>query len=152
MNPDLVCSLCVFGDTEEISMKEGESVTFNSGLTEITDDEILWKFRRENTVIAKINKQAKSFTVYDDVLGGMFRDRLKLDKQTGSLTITNITAEHAGAYELQINYMSISYFLPVYGELNICLTCFIYNPHTILFFFLSVLVLYYYYFGNHILS
>ncbi len=130
MNPDLVCSLSVFGDTEEISMKEGESVTFSSGLTEITDDEILWKFRRENTVIAKINKQAKSFTVYDEVLGGMFRDRLKLDKQTGSLTITNITTEHAGAYELQINYMSISYFLPVYGELNIC---FIYNPHTILF-------------------
>ncbi|XP_050959555.1 uncharacterized protein LOC127160957, partial [Labeo rohita] len=104
---------------EEIPMKEGDSVTLNSDLTEITDDEIQWKFRRENTLIAKINKRADGFIVYDDVLDGRFRDRLKLDKQTGSLTITNTTTEHAGAYELQINRMSIHYFLAVYDEISV---------------------------------
>ncbi|XP_050960022.1 uncharacterized protein LOC127161354 [Labeo rohita] len=102
---------------KEIPMKEGDSVTLNSDLTEITDDEIQWKFREENTLIAEINKQADGFTVYDDVLDGRFRDRLKLDNQTGSLTITNTTMKHAGFYKLQINSMNINYFLAVYDEI-----------------------------------
>ncbi len=58
------------------SVMEGDSVTLNSDLTEMLDDDlILWRFGPENTLIAEINVM----TVYDDVLDGRFRDRLKLD-------------------------------------------------------------------------
>ncbi|XP_048027936.1 uncharacterized protein LOC125256211 isoform X2 [Megalobrama amblycephala] len=90
-----------FGDTDEISVWEGDSVTLNSDLTEMKDYVIQWRFG--NTLIAEINVTVDRITVYDDVLDGRFRDRLKLDKQTGSLTITNTTTEHAGDYRLEIN-------------------------------------------------
>ncbi|XP_051767634.1 uncharacterized protein LOC127522087 [Ctenopharyngodon idella] len=86
----------------EISVKEGDSVTLNSSITEMKYHQIQWVFETENTVIAEISKWLNRFTVYDDVLDGRFRDRLKLDNQTGSLTITNTTTEHAGDYKLQI--------------------------------------------------
>uniref|UniRef100_A0A8C1L733 Immunoglobulin domain-containing protein n=1 Tax=Cyprinus carpio TaxID=7962 RepID=A0A8C1L733_CYPCA len=104
---------------DEISTKEGDSVTINSGLTEIMDDKIQWRFRSENTLIAEINKQTNRFTVYDDVLDGRFRDRLKLNKQIGSLTITNTTTQHAGAYELDINNVRKRFLLPVYDEISV---------------------------------
>ncbi|XP_052446078.1 uncharacterized protein LOC127987726 [Carassius gibelio] len=75
----------------------GESVTLNTGFTEIKwFDRIQWWF--ENNMIAVINVTTGSMTVYDNVLDGRFRDRLKLDSRTGSLTITNITKKHAGDY------------------------------------------------------
>ncbi|XP_016112936.1 uncharacterized protein [Sinocyclocheilus grahami] len=88
----------------EVLVAEERSVTLNSGLTEMTNEGVIqWRFGSENTLIAEINKQANSMTVFDDVLDGRFRDRLKLDNQIGSLTITNTTMKHAGRYELQIN-------------------------------------------------
>ncbi|ROL46196.1 CD48 antigen [Anabarilius grahami] len=102
---------------DEISVKEGDSVTLDSDLTEMKDDdEILWRY--ENTVIAEINKRADRFTVYD-VLDERFRDRLKMDNQTGSLTITNITTEHAGDYKLLINSVSKGFMLTVHARLPV---------------------------------
>ncbi|XP_067271433.1 carcinoembryonic antigen-related cell adhesion molecule 5-like isoform X1 [Pseudorasbora parva] len=98
-----------------VSVREGDSVTLNSGFTEVKGDEIQWKFGYLITLIAKINKRADSFTVYDDVLDGRFRDRLKLDNQTGSLTITDITMKHAGYYKIVTNYARKSFDLSVYG-------------------------------------
>ncbi|KAI2646954.1 SLAM family member 9 [Labeo rohita] len=97
---------------------EGDSVTLNSDLTEIMDDDrIQWMFF--NTLIAEINKWVNRFTVHDDVLDGRFRDRLKLNKQTGSLTITNTTTEHVGVYGVRINHMSMFFFLTVYDEISV---------------------------------
>uniref|UniRef100_A0A8C1LCM7 Immunoglobulin domain-containing protein n=1 Tax=Cyprinus carpio TaxID=7962 RepID=A0A8C1LCM7_CYPCA len=105
---------------EEKLVTEGDSVTLNSGLTEMKNDyRIQWSFGNKNIVIAEINKRTDRFTVCDDVLDGRFRDRLKLDNQTGSLTITNITTEHAGRYELQINNVRKSFDIIIYGEKNV---------------------------------
>uniref|UniRef100_A0A8C1WNZ9 Immunoglobulin domain-containing protein n=1 Tax=Cyprinus carpio TaxID=7962 RepID=A0A8C1WNZ9_CYPCA len=111
--------LCFWRLDDEISVKKGDSVTINSGLTEIMDDKIQWRFRSENTLIAEINKQTNRFTVYDDVLDGRFRNRLKLNKQTGSLTITDITTQHAGLYELHINNKIKDFLLAVYDEISV---------------------------------
>ncbi|XP_042604677.1 SLAM family member 9-like [Cyprinus carpio] len=117
---DKLCSTGVLGFANEISVMKGSSVTLNSGLTEMKDDDqIQWRFRHENTSLAEINKHTDRITVYDDVLDGRFRDRLKLDKQTGSLTITNITTQHAGYYELQINNVRKCFLLTVYARLSV---------------------------------
>ncbi|KAG1946282.1 hypothetical protein F2P79_013755 [Pimephales promelas] len=108
-------SLAVIDEVKLVSVEEGDSVSLNSNLTEIKDDDvILWWFGVENTLIAEIDKRADRFTVYDDVLDGRFRDRLKLDKQTGSLTITHTTTEDAGDYRLQINSVFKPFALLVY--------------------------------------
>ncbi|XP_067253073.1 CD48 antigen-like [Chanodichthys erythropterus] len=109
----------VFGDS--VSVMEGDSFTLNSDLTEIHEDDlILWRFGMKNTLIAEIDVQADTITVYDDVLDGRFRNRLKLNNQTGSLTIMNITTEHSGCYELQmIKNIRKSFNLTVYSRLPV---------------------------------
>ncbi|XDV23545.1 hypothetical protein PO909_028083 [Leuciscus waleckii] len=95
------CPTDVFGDS--VSVMEGDSVTLNTDLTEIPEDEdILWKYIAEKSFIAQISKAAGIFST-SDVPDGRFRDRLKLDDQTGSLTITNTRTEHTGVYQLLIS-------------------------------------------------
>ncbi len=114
------CSLGVSGsetnETQSVAVMEGDSVILNTDVTEIHEDEdILLIFRDEKLLISKINKISSKF----DVLDGRFRDRLKLDDQTGSLTITNITTGHAGLYEVQRSGAKLSsqlFSVSVYGE------------------------------------
>ncbi|XP_056109186.1 SLAM family member 5-like [Rhinichthys klamathensis goyatoka] len=111
----------VFGDS--VSVMEGESVTLNTNVTEIhEDDDILWKYGAENSLIAKISIETRVFSTYDDVPDGRFRDRLKLDDQTGSLTIMNTTTEHAGDYQLLITgakRSSKTFSVSVYARLPV---------------------------------
>jgi len=88
---------------------EGESLTINSDLTELKGYKwIRWIFGDENILIAEI--YAGRITVYDDYLG-RFRDRLKLNNQTMSLTITNITTEQAGDYKIKFRREDNSFSL-----------------------------------------
>nr|XP_055074725.1 SLAM family member 6-like [Misgurnus anguillicaudatus] len=78
---------------------EGDSVTLYTDITQIQrDDHILWLFGPQGTRIAQIDK--KSIDVYNSF--NIFGDKLNLDSQTGSLTITNIRITHTGLYKLQI--------------------------------------------------
>uniref|UniRef100_A0A673L1W4 Immunoglobulin domain-containing protein n=1 Tax=Sinocyclocheilus rhinocerous TaxID=307959 RepID=A0A673L1W4_9TELE len=83
----------------EVAM--GESFTLNTATEINKDDWIQWRFNNEKeaTIIAEI-KTRKIFK-YDGP-DGTFRDRLELDKETGSLTITNTRTEHSGFYTLKI--------------------------------------------------
>ncbi|XDV22933.1 hypothetical protein PO909_027682 [Leuciscus waleckii] len=117
--------LFVFDEVKSVSVKEGDSVSLNSNLTEIEDDDvILWRFGDENTLIAEIYKRPDRITVYDDVLDGRFRDRLKLDNQTGSLIITNTTTEHEGDYKLLMfsgrRFSSKVFRVSVYDSVHCC--------------------------------
>ncbi|XP_077083182.1 uncharacterized protein LOC143736326 [Siphateles boraxobius] len=110
---------CVFADS--VSVMEGDSVTLNTD-TEIHEDEdILWKFGAEKSLIIQISKAAGIVSTYD-VPDGRFRDRLKLDDQTGSLTITNTTTEHTGVYKLLISGVkrsSKTFNVTVYARLPV---------------------------------
>ncbi|XP_077083168.1 CD48 antigen-like [Siphateles boraxobius] len=107
---------------ESVSVMEGESVTLNSDVTEIHEDEdILWKYGAENSLIAKISIETQVFSTYD-VPDGRFRDRLKLDHQTGSLIMTNTTTEHTGDYKLEIRgakRSSKTFSVSVYARLPV---------------------------------
>ncbi|XDV24082.1 hypothetical protein PO909_028353, partial [Leuciscus waleckii] len=104
---------------------EGNYVTLNSGLTKIhEDEEILWKYGTENCLIAMISRAAGISSISDDVQisDGRFRDRLKLDDKTGSLTITNTRTEHAGDYQLVIRGVKITsktFSVSVYAHLPV---------------------------------
>ncbi|XP_056090943.1 uncharacterized protein LOC130070547 [Rhinichthys klamathensis goyatoka] len=78
---------------KSVSVTEGESVTLNSDLTEIqTDDLIMWRTVHNSNLIATKENYKIDFP---DV---RFRDRLKLDHQTGSLTIMNTRNTDSGLY------------------------------------------------------
>ncbi|XP_058615735.1 uncharacterized protein LOC131529825 isoform X8 [Onychostoma macrolepis] len=83
----------------EVTVLEGDSVTLRPDLTEIQrDDVIQWRFGQQKSPVADINRFLTSYSPDE-----RFRDRLKLDNQTGSLTITNIIATDSGLYEAEIS-------------------------------------------------
>ncbi|XDV23406.1 hypothetical protein PO909_027986 [Leuciscus waleckii] len=93
----------VVGKTDEVksvSVKEGESVTLKTDVEVQRDDLIVWRFGDEGILLAKIDVETNESSLNE--ADERFRGRLKLDHQTGSLTITNIRTEHSGLYELQI--------------------------------------------------
>ncbi|XP_016111823.1 uncharacterized protein, partial [Sinocyclocheilus grahami] len=85
---------------QTLPVTEGESVTLNPDPEIQTDDEIHWLFGDKDTLIAQ--KFKRETREHLNVTDERFRDRLVLDKETGSLTISCITAEQNGLYTLKI--------------------------------------------------
>ncbi|XP_058617392.1 uncharacterized protein LOC131530901 isoform X2 [Onychostoma macrolepis] len=79
---------------------EGDSVTLNTDVETNHEDRIMWYFN-DSRIAQIIGNQSKICT--DAECPERFRDSLKLDHQTASLTITNINTTDSGAYHLQIN-------------------------------------------------
>ncbi|XP_073700167.1 uncharacterized protein [Garra rufa] len=82
------------------SVIEGQSFTLYPDTEIQKDDLILWMFGDENNRIAQMT--GKTRETYEGT-DGIFKDRLKLDKRTGSLTIKNMKTEHSGLYKLQMS-------------------------------------------------
>lgn len=85
-----------------MSVKEGDSLTLPSNVTEIQRISLLmWMYESQNTIIAKIEGTTQTVSLYD-VDDGRFEDRLQLDNQTGYLTIRDIRTKHSGDYYIKI--------------------------------------------------
>lgn len=108
-------------DTDELQKsifaKEGESVTLKTGFTEI-NHHIIWKF--EKTIIAHIYSSINANSNY--VNSKIFKNRLRVNFKTGSLTIKNIRTTDSGLYYLnniiphiQAKVRLTSFNVTVYG-------------------------------------
>nr|XP_055072570.1 uncharacterized protein LOC129452617 [Misgurnus anguillicaudatus]XP_055072571.1 uncharacterized protein LOC129452617 [Misgurnus anguillicaudatus] len=82
-----------------LSVMEGVTVTLESAVTEIQGEMVLWIFQKD-TPIAKKNESG--VFLYDGD-NGMFRGKLQMNNQTGSLTIRDIRTEHSGPYLLEFH-------------------------------------------------
>uniref|UniRef100_A0A671R1B0 Immunoglobulin domain-containing protein n=1 Tax=Sinocyclocheilus anshuiensis TaxID=1608454 RepID=A0A671R1B0_9TELE len=115
------------------SVKEGESVTLDSGVMKNPNDLMTWYFN--DTFIVKINGDPSRICIDDQCEDAdvRFRNRLKLHHQTGSLTIMNTRTTDSGFYHLEIitnssssirrhHIISIvsekSFSVPIIGEFN----------------------------------
>uniref|UniRef100_A0A672KGL8 Ig-like domain-containing protein n=1 Tax=Sinocyclocheilus grahami TaxID=75366 RepID=A0A672KGL8_SINGR len=96
-------SVTVHGESfHQLSVKEGDSVTLQTDVTTNQHEKIKWFFN--DTRIAEINGITRYICTDVQCKDGdeRFRDRLKLDNQTGSLTITNTRTTDSGVYHLEI--------------------------------------------------
>ncbi len=118
----------MFGDeTDEVksvSVMEGDYVTLHTDLTKIQNiSKIVWRFGVKDPIIAEMSEHEFILSESNE----MFRDRLQLDHQTGSLTIKNMRTTDSGLYELQIDRSTgISYKkfnVTVYGEDTFLVSC-----------------------------
>ncbi|XP_056615019.1 uncharacterized protein LOC130430093 isoform X2 [Triplophysa dalaica] len=101
VNVTVAPSVVSAGDVKSVT--EGDSVTLHTDVQTQRDDLILWRFGDDGVLIAKVDKEDNKSSIYDDVLDGRFRDRLKLDPHTGSLIITNTKTTDTGLYKLKIS-------------------------------------------------
>ncbi len=89
---------------------EGDSVTLHTDVSKTQQEIIKWYFN--DTCVAEINGDLSKICANDQCRDGKerFRYGMKLDHQTGSLTIMNIRITDSGLYKLQIinNSSSIS--------------------------------------------
>ncbi|XP_039538667.1 carcinoembryonic antigen-related cell adhesion molecule 1-like [Pimephales promelas] len=96
----------VSNGTDEVSLMEGDSVTLYSNVKINQGVGIKWYYYDD--FIARISGDPNKTCTDVQCNEGTerFKDRLKLDNQTGSLTITNTTTEHTGVYHLKIRSSS----------------------------------------------
>ncbi|XP_073718044.1 uncharacterized protein [Misgurnus anguillicaudatus] len=92
-----------------VSLYEGDSVSLHTNTKTQKDHLIEWRFGKQQDLIARINGEPTSLKIYDDVLDGRFKDKLKVNTENGDLTITNITTNNnTGDYKLEISNRAIT--------------------------------------------
>ncbi|KTF77036.1 hypothetical protein cypCar_00033929 [Cyprinus carpio] len=99
----------VAAEVKRKSVKEGESVTLDTPGVKNPNDVRTWYFN--DSLIAEITGE-QTHICEDPQCKERFRDRLELDHQTGSLTISNTRTTDSGDYKLKIkssrNYYTVT--------------------------------------------
>ncbi|XP_042167709.1 uncharacterized protein LOC112231748 [Oncorhynchus tshawytscha] len=107
----------VNAEVNTLTGREGQSVTLHPGLTGLQADKIFWFFGPviPNTSIVESQLiRGENITEFK----GRFREKLQLDRETGSLTIRNLTLNNSGVYQLDIfntHKTSQRFYLTVYA-------------------------------------
>lgn len=84
-----------------LTLMVGDSVTLNSGLSEISkEDTMRWFFKKEGQNEERIAEITGEKIRLDD-LNGIFKDKLELEKKNAFLTITSISSKNTGEYKLK---------------------------------------------------
>ncbi|XP_073699689.1 uncharacterized protein [Garra rufa] len=112
------------------SVMEGESVTLDIRGDKKTNGLIIWYFY--DIHIAEITGDESKICT-DEQCDERFRDRLKLDHQTGSLTITNTRTTDAGLYKQQITISNSSFSIAKVTRFNVAVNC----EYTIQYFWIK---------------
>ncbi len=87
-------------DILSMSVKNGDPVTLH--VSQLNGNElIVWRFGDEGKLIAKHDIETKSSSLYG--AEERFKDRLRLNDQTGSLIITNTRTTDSGLYTVKIS-------------------------------------------------
>ncbi|KTG32028.1 hypothetical protein cypCar_00040757, partial [Cyprinus carpio] len=100
-----------FSDGEDgvsLSLMEGDSVIFQTGVETNQQGTIKWYYNEKR--IAQINGDRSRICTDVQCNNGTesFRNRLKIDQVTGSLTIKNIKTTDTGVYRLKISSRNIN--------------------------------------------
>ncbi len=104
--------------------KEGDSVTLHTGVTDSQKHDLIrWTFGPTNpdSLVAEIQTKKHEITLNSD---DIYRGRLHLENQTGSLTIRDVRTTDAGVYQLQISnsketlYKRFNIFVSMYFTLK----------------------------------
>ncbi len=83
--------------------KEGDYVTLHTGVTDSQKHDLIrWTFGPTNpdSLVAEIQTKKHEITLNSD---DIYRGRLHLENQTGSLTIRDVRTTDTGVYQLQIS-------------------------------------------------
>ncbi len=91
----------VTDEENKVSVMEGDCAKLSTDVSELQRDAlILSMFGPRYSLIANADMENNKISTYDGA-DGRFRDRLELDRQTGSLS-TNTTNTDSGLYKLKI--------------------------------------------------
>jgi len=109
----------VFGsDTDGVkilSVMEGDSVTLHTDVSyKQSNYRQLWIGPKKTWIVRVywFEEETNEIMYYDDI----FRDRLQIDNQTGSLTIRNMRTTDSGLYQMDTPVLRESFNVTVYGE------------------------------------
>ncbi len=104
---------------------EGGYFTLRTGLTEVQRNHTVEWRRHFGSSRTRLTRIEAGNIITEDIT--IFKDRVQIERQTGDLTITDITNEHTGVYELSIDLVRTElrkkYIVTVYGEWKAYYTC-----------------------------